>query len=222
MLPTQRTCAMTSHSHIPAIFSANPSPAYVRPLFLRPLGMDSGRGGPTAVGIGSRTSSVPGSRCGDALSSACRRAMGWSAGSEDGRGASGRDGAWGTETRRVYGEGVDDSASEGSMNHGRGEGDAVLVLVLGADVPKGVELNVRLAKSTRRRKAWPARFCTSLRSMGESRVAERTDGDRTPDIQLEEQFRVQSRRSRNWEARRRRRALEGRAWAGRHAAGRVN
>ncbi len=89
--------------------------------------MASGNGGPTAVGIGSRTSRVPGSRCGDAFSSACSRTMGWSWGSADGRGASGRVGACGTDTRREYGDGVEDSASEGSMNHGTEEGPGELV-----------------------------------------------------------------------------------------------
>ena len=56
------TCAMTSHSQMPPMLSATPSPTYDLPLFRLPFGMESSIGGPTAVGIGLRTSRVPGSR----------------------------------------------------------------------------------------------------------------------------------------------------------------
>ena len=94
------------------------------PLFRLPFGMESSIGGPTAVGIGLRTSKVPGSRCGEFFSSACSRTMGWSEGRSEGRGGNGREGAWGRPTRRAYGNGPGDSASDGSINHGKADEDA--------------------------------------------------------------------------------------------------
>ena len=58
VLEHELTCARTIQFHSPpTIPVATPSPAYVLPLFRRPLGIASGRGGPAGVGIGSQTKS---------------------------------------------------------------------------------------------------------------------------------------------------------------------
>lgn len=80
------TCATTIHLQSPDPSMPTPSPAYVRPRFLLPLGGESGRAGPTSVGIGSRTRRNSGSRKGDAASCACSEAMGLVAGRSAGNG----------------------------------------------------------------------------------------------------------------------------------------
>lgn len=114
------TCATTIHLQSPDPSMPTPSPAYVRPRFLLPLGGESGRAGPTSVGIGSRTRRNSGSRNGDAASCACSEAIGLVAGRSAGNGL--------RLTNRfnedccgvAVGVVLDGPGSTGSTNHGTG------------------------------------------------------------------------------------------------------
>lgn len=116
----RRTCAITTQFQMPIPGSGMPSPPYVLPLFRLPLGTTRGSGGPTAVGIGSLTSRVPGSRCGEDASAACSLPMGLSSGIAEGNGARGR--AFLCERPCLFfHEGNLDASSDGSTNQGRDE-----------------------------------------------------------------------------------------------------
>ena len=100
--------------------------------------------------------------------------MGWSEGRADGSGASGTV-DWGAAVRRVYGDGIAGSASEGSMNQGR-EDDAEGVEGSGEDededaVDSVARRTTLCAGSARRHVVRAARPRASFASIEESMMS---------------------------------------------------